>query len=91
MDENLLESDKKKIRISSQFLLQSPPGEFNEVFNDIRVLLNNDIFLEKGCAKAIVEYNKNQFVPVKVDGGEAPVIYYYLNIYNTYYILDTYN
>lgn len=89
MDENLLESDKDKIRISSQFLLQSPPGEFNEVFNDIRALLNNDTFLEKGCANAIAEYNKNQFVPVKIEGAEAPVIYkcifylYNINIFQT--------
>lgn len=88
MDENLLESDKDKIRISSQFLLQSPPGEFNEVFNDIRALLNNDTFLEKGCANAIAEYNKNQFVPVKIEGAEAPTLITKFNELKDGYFLD---
>jgi capping protein alpha len=66
-------TDTEKIRIASDFLLQSPPGEFNEVFNDVRTLLGDDHLLEKGCLEAVKQYNKSQFVPVKVEGAEQPV------------------
>jgi capping protein (actin filament) muscle Z-line, alpha len=62
----------------SEFLIQSPPGEFNEVFNDVRTLLSDDTLLERGCLDAVKKYNKAQFVPVKVEGAEQPVNYNFL-------------
>ena len=70
--------DTERVRIASDFLLQSPPGEFNEVFNDVRTLLNDDSLLEKGCLEAVKQYNKSQFVPVRLDGVEQSVRFYYV-------------
>jgi len=66
-------SDAEKTKIASDIVLQSPPGEFNEVFNDVRTLLNDDTLLDKGCLEAVKQYNKSQFVTVKLDGVEQSV------------------
>lgn len=67
-------SAEEKVRIASEYLLNAPPGEFNDVFNDIRVLINNDTLLQRGVANAFQEYNTEQFTPVDMPGQSYKVI-----------------
>jgi len=55
-------SDDEKRNIVSNFLKSSPPGEFIEVFTDVRKLLNNDGLLNSIAPNSFKEYNIDQYL-----------------------------
>lgn len=65
--ENLV-SDTEKARIATHLIQEAPPGEFNEVWNDLRILLGDDNLMSS-CGPAAAQYNKDQLLPVQYDSS----------------------
>lgn len=63
-----------RIAAASNFLLQSPPGEINDVLNDVRAIVSDDEALQEGLIPALEEYNVSQFITVQVPGQSHQVI-----------------
>ncbi|KXS18288.1 F-actin capping protein, alpha subunit [Gonapodya prolifera JEL478] len=67
-------SADQRLKIASNFLLQAPPGELNDVFNDVRALLNDDDLLQRGIGGAFSTYDTEQLTPVKPEGASDEVL-----------------
>ncbi|KZS93563.1 F-actin-capping protein subunit alpha [Sistotremastrum niveocremeum HHB9708] len=63
-----------RIEAASKFLLQAPPGEINDVLNDVRMIINDDGSLQEGILPVLHEYNVTQFITTEVPGVEHQVI-----------------
>ena len=76
--------DETKVSIAAEFMKYAPPGEFNEVYNDVAKLIANDELLRQATSEvrttfittsilillqAVGEYNIQQFTPVEL--GES--------------------
>ncbi|OBZ68734.1 F-actin-capping protein subunit alpha [Grifola frondosa] len=59
-----------RIQAASKFLLQSPPGEINDVLNDVRNIISDDDSLQTGVLPALREYNLAQFITADVPGHQ---------------------
>ncbi|KAH0831910.1 F-actin-capping protein subunit alpha [Lanmaoa asiatica] len=69
----MADSDER-IQVASAFVLQSPPGEINDVLNDVRVIVNDDDILEDGLLPALRDYNLAQFILVDVPNADHQTI-----------------
>ncbi|KAF9021081.1 F-actin capping protein, alpha subunit [Hymenopellis radicata] len=65
---------KERIDAAASFLLQSPPGEINDVLNDVRNIISDDESLQAGVLPALREYNLAQFMTVDVPGTQHQAI-----------------
>jgi capping protein alpha len=74
MTQDQLVSDTEKARIATHLIQEAPPGEFNEVWNDIRILLGDDNLMAN-CTSAAAQYNKDQLLAVQYDGSHPKVKY----------------
>ncbi|GJE88359.1 F-actin-capping protein subunit alpha [Phanerochaete sordida] len=68
-----MDSDER-IQAASKFLLQSPPGEINDVLNDVRNIISDDESLQTGILPALREYNLAQFITADVPGHQHQCI-----------------
>ncbi|CAG2118951.1 unnamed protein product, partial [Medioppia subpectinata] len=59
-------SDSEKIEIITRFILHAPPGEFRDVVNDVRQLLNDDQLLKEKASSVFSQHIKDQLTPVSV-------------------------
>ncbi|EJT98643.1 F-actin-capping protein subunit alpha [Dacryopinax primogenitus] len=67
-------SSSDKVSLASTFILQSPPGEVNDVLSDLRLVIADDAALEQGITHALEEYNVDQLVGVDVPGEEYKMV-----------------
>lgn len=56
------------------FTRQAPPGEINDVLNDLRTIVQDDDSLEEAVQPALREYNIVQFITVQVPGTDHSVL-----------------
>jgi capping protein alpha len=57
-------TEEEIAQICRSFLLQAPPGEFNEVVTDVRGLLQNDALLNRTALETFRKYNTEQMLQV---------------------------
>ncbi|KAI7693127.1 F-actin-capping protein subunit alpha [Sarcoptes scabiei] len=67
-------TDSDKLRIVADFILHAPPGQFREVFNDVRHLLSNDSLLKDKASNIFAQYRKDQLTPAALSDNEFTLI-----------------
>ncbi|KAJ1830855.1 F-actin-capping protein subunit alpha [Coemansia sp. RSA 2711] len=67
-------SSDSKIAKAASLLLHSPPGEVDDVFNDIRGIVNDDDALHEHIEPVLAESNMQQFLVTTVPDSESKVL-----------------
>lgn len=61
----------EKAQVVSRLLKQVPPGEFNEAFSDLRMLVSDDAMMCKEAGNLCAMHNKDHFTPVKRETSDV--------------------
>ncbi|KAJ2540067.1 F-actin-capping protein subunit alpha, partial [Coemansia sp. RSA 1933] len=69
-----MQSSEEKISKAVKLILSSPPGEVDDVFNDIRGIVNDDVGLQEQVRAVLAESNMQQFLVVEVPERESKVL-----------------
>ncbi|GJJ68825.1 capping protein (actin filament) muscle Z-line, alpha [Entomortierella parvispora] len=64
-------TNEEKIKIASGFIKAAPPGEINDVFNDVRALVDDDELFTGSIMNAVEEYNTEELATVTVTGEDG--------------------
>ncbi|XP_059800893.1 F-actin-capping protein subunit alpha-2-like [Hypanus sabinus] len=72
-------------KILSSILSQAPPGEFSEVVNDLRALINDDDLIRENIEQITAKCNLENFIPVLV-GAEKVLITEHGDLGNEYFL-----
>ncbi|XP_019400026.1 PREDICTED: F-actin-capping protein subunit alpha-3 [Crocodylus porosus] len=67
---------KEKVSIICNLLYQAPPGEFSNVFEDLRTLVQDDELMRQEVAQVCAHHNKNNFTSVRIEGRNILVTRY---------------
>ncbi|MBW0511447.1 hypothetical protein O181_051162 [Austropuccinia psidii MF-1] len=65
---------EEKLAVASELILQAPPGEVNDVFNDVRPIVGDDSEIEQGLLPALTQYNIEQFTLVELPNAKMPAM-----------------
>ncbi|CAH7688384.1 F-actin-capping protein subunit alpha [Phakopsora pachyrhizi] len=72
MDSFIEPTLEDKLAVASSLILQAPPGEINDVFNDLRPVVGDDNELETGLLPALSQYNTEQLTLVELPNSDLP-------------------
>uniref|UniRef100_A0A803KP06 F-actin-capping protein subunit alpha n=1 Tax=Chenopodium quinoa TaxID=63459 RepID=A0A803KP06_CHEQI len=73
-DSDLQLSDKQKIEIAKWFLLNSPAGEIQYIFKDLKTILKDDNVHNLAALEAFPQYNKSHLICLELPDRSGDVI-----------------
>ncbi|KAL8222271.1 UNVERIFIED_CONTAM: hypothetical protein K2H54_075299 [Gekko kuhli] len=68
--------EEEKLKMICGFLRQAPPNEFNDIFEDLRILAMDDQLMRTEAAHECAYHNKKNFKAVKLLSGNSLVTHY---------------
>lgn len=81
-DDNYEIPDEDKIEISKEFLRYAPPGEFNQVFNNVSVVLDKKLENCEGVPATALDYHQDQLTTVFLNVEKQQKYQLWLNLRN---------